>query len=60
MFDEFHTSTPSTTRRPRINNLYDVFVNVRDDEKEHYLTMEALQYESVEVVSPNTLKSKGK
>ncbi|MEH2149864.1 hypothetical protein [Nostoc sp.] len=30
-------------RRPKVDNLYDVFVNIRDDECEHVKTMEALQ-----------------
>jgi ubiquinol oxidase len=30
-------------RRPSVNNLYDVFANIRDDESEHVKTMEALQ-----------------
>ncbi len=57
MFDEFHTTTPKERRRPRIENLYDVFVNIRNDEREHYLTMEAMQQEdgNEDIVSPNTL-----
>ncbi|MGK7876936.1 MAG: alternative oxidase [Xenococcaceae cyanobacterium] len=43
MFDEFQTSRPPTGRRPQINNLYDVFVAIRDDEMEHVKTMVACQ-----------------
>ena len=28
-----------SARRPKLNSLYDVFVNVRDDEKEHWKTL---------------------
>ena len=49
-FHSYLTSRPSSTyllqsvlnrRRPVINNLYDVFCAVRDDEKEHIMTMDA-------------------
>jgi ubiquinol oxidase len=43
MFEEFQTSPRSEFRRPCINNLYDVFVNIRDDECEHVKTMIACQ-----------------
>jgi ubiquinol oxidase len=43
MFDEFQTSHPSEFRRPKIENLYDVFVAVREDELEHVKTMIACQ-----------------
>jgi ubiquinol oxidase len=43
MFDEFQTGTISETRRPVVDNLYDVFVNIRDDEGEHVKTMVACQ-----------------
>lgn len=43
MFDEFQTSHPAEQRRPEINNLYDVFVAIRDDEMEHVKTMVACQ-----------------
>lgn len=43
LFDEFQTSRLPNTRRPKIENLYDVFVNVRDDEAEHCKTMKACQ-----------------
>jgi hypothetical protein len=41
LFDEFQTSQPAFSRRPVITNLYDVFCNIRDDEKEH---VSATQY----------------
>jgi ubiquinol oxidase len=43
MFDEFQTGQVPEHRRPAINNLYDVFVNIRDDEQEHVKTMVACQ-----------------
>ncbi len=43
MFDEFQTTHPSEIRRPEVNNLYDVFVAIRDDEMEHIKTMSACQ-----------------
>ncbi|TKY72210.1 Ubiquinol oxidase 4 [Spatholobus suberectus] len=43
LFDEFQTSRVPNSRRPKIENLYDVFVNIRDDEAEHCKTMKACQ-----------------
>ncbi|EES11617.2 hypothetical protein SORBI_3006G258700 [Sorghum bicolor] len=43
LFDEFQTAGVPCSRRPKIDNLYDVFVNVRDDEAEHCKTMKACQ-----------------
>lgn len=43
MFDEFQTSYRPEERRPAVDTLYDVFVNVRDDEAEHVKTMRACQ-----------------
>ncbi|KAL2244965.1 ubiquinol oxidase 4, chloroplastic/chromoplastic [Sesamum indicum] len=43
LFDEFQTSRPPNSRRPKIENLYDVFLNIRDDEAEHCKTMKACQ-----------------
>jgi ubiquinol oxidase len=43
MFDEFQTGQHSGIRRPPVDNLYDVFVAIRDDEKEHVKTMVACQ-----------------
>ncbi len=43
MFDEFQTAHLPAERRPRIDNLYDVFVAIRDDEMEHVKTMIACQ-----------------
>jgi ubiquinol oxidase len=39
MFDEFQTNTKPESRRPKVDTLYDVFVNIRDDEGEHVKTM---------------------
>eukprot|EP00276_Gloeochaete_wittrockiana_P005672 CAMPEP_0184655750 /NCGR_PEP_ID=MMETSP0308-20130426/14396_1 /TAXON_ID=38269 /ORGANISM="Gloeochaete witrockiana, Strain SAG 46.84" /LENGTH=349 /DNA_ID=CAMNT_0027092483 /DNA_START=92 /DNA_END=1141 /DNA_ORIENTATION=+ len=41
MFDDFQTTRKPETRRPPVRNLYDVFVNIRDDEGEHVKTMVA-------------------
>ncbi len=43
MFDEFQTAQRLGVRRPPVDNLYDVFVAIRDDEKEHVKTMVACQ-----------------
>ena len=42
MFDEFQTGQQEL-RRPAIDNLYDVFLNIRDDEAEHIKTMATCQ-----------------
>ncbi|MFP4133116.1 MAG: alternative oxidase [Halothece sp.] len=43
MFDEFQSDRAPEERRPEVNNLYDVFVAIRDDEQEHVKTMVACQ-----------------
>lgn len=43
LFDEFQSTRPPEDRRPKIENLYDVFVAIRDDELEHVKTMIACQ-----------------
>lgn len=43
LFDEFQTGRKFEIRRPSVDNLYDVFVNIRDDEQEHVKTMVACQ-----------------
>ncbi|KAF8414165.1 hypothetical protein HHK36_002164 [Tetracentron sinense] len=43
LFDEFQTDRAPQSRRPKIENLYDVFINIRDDEAEHCKTMKACQ-----------------
>lgn len=43
LFDEFQTGVVPESRRPVVDNLYDVFVNIRDDEGEHVKTMMACQ-----------------
>lgn len=49
LFDEFQTSWKAggERRRPCCNNLYDVFINIRDDELEHVKTMVACQDGSI-------------
>ena len=44
MFDQFCTvkepgGEPFSRQRPKLESLYDVFVNVRNDEKEHWKTL---------------------
>ncbi|OCQ90240.1 plastoquinol terminal oxidase [Nostoc sp. MBR 210] len=58
MFDEFQTSHTLSERRPQIENLYDVFVAIRDDEMEHVRTMEACQQTNAQLSfkSPHTLE----
>ncbi len=55
MFDEFQTSHQGEIRRPPVNNLYDVFVAIRDDEMEHVKTMAACQHPNAqkEILSPH-------
>ena len=57
MFDEFQTSHPPQERRPQIENLYDTFVAIRDDEGEHVKTMKACQEPSAQAnfKSPHSL-----
>jgi ubiquinol oxidase len=43
MFEETQFTLAPKFRRPKVDNLYDVFVNIRDDENEHVKTMTALQ-----------------
>lgn len=56
MFDEFQTAQQPAQRRPEINNLYDVFVAIRDDEMEHVKTMVACQLPDAQMQfsSPHT------
>ncbi|MEA5566260.1 alternative oxidase [Anabaena sp. UHCC 0399] len=58
MFDEFQTAQTPAERRPQINNLYDVFVAIRDDEMEHVKTMIACQLPNAALssISPHSLK----
>jgi ubiquinol oxidase len=57
MFEEMQTATRSEFRRPKVNNLYDVFINVRDDEAEHVKTMVACQQPEARITfkSPHTV-----
>ena len=43
LFDSFQTGVTGAPRRPRLESLYDVFCAVRDDEREHALTMAAFE-----------------
>ncbi|MHC5745835.1 MAG: hypothetical protein ACYTXT_28850 [Nostoc sp.] len=57
MFDEVQTAPDHEFRRPKVNNLYDVFVNIRDDECEHVKTMVVLQKPEARLTfkSPHTV-----
>lgn len=57
LFDEFQTARPPEDRRAQIENLYDVFVAIRDDEMEHVKTMIACQKENAQssFKSPHSL-----
>lgn len=43
LFDKFQTAPKQSLRRPPCNTLYDVFSNIRDDEEQHVLTMQACE-----------------
>lgn len=48
LFDQLQTGWQAQTpRRPSCNNLYDVFINIRDDENEHIKTMGACKDGSI-------------
>lgn len=55
MFDEFQTGRLPESRRPKVNNLYDVFAAIRDDEREHVATMAACQCIDLRVQSPHEM-----
>lgn len=63
LFDLFCTvkdrdeSGKFSTRRPKLDSLYDVFVNIRDDEKEHWKTLcNLVQYGSMEAVDAKSVR----
>ena len=43
MFEEMQTAIGGIFRHPQVDNLYDVFINIREDECAHVKTMVALQ-----------------
>lgn len=43
LFDEFQSELKGEPRRPKIENMYDVFVNIAKDEGSHVSTMHACQ-----------------
>jgi ubiquinol oxidase len=59
LFDEFQTAHITEVRRPQVNNLYDVFVAIRDDEMEHVKTMVACQQPMAQqsLLSPHVAKA---
>jgi ubiquinol oxidase len=47
-----------STRRPELNSLYDVFVNIRDDEKEHWKTLcNLVQFDDMNAVDASQVES---
>ncbi|MEH2238492.1 alternative oxidase [Nostoc sp.] len=57
MFEEMQTTPGREFRRPTVDNLYDVFTNIREDECEHVKTMKALQQPQARLTfhSPHTV-----
>jgi len=58
LFDEFQTGRKPKSRRPKIESLYDVFCNIRDDELEHVKTMFQCQTSASVIGSPNQQAAK--
>ena len=58
IFDEFQTDVVPGSRRPEVNSLYDVFINIRDDEAAHVSTMNACQNPDTNIISANTESGK--
>jgi len=56
LFDEFQVSDFESFRRPQVENLYDVFVAIREDELEHVKTMIMCQQPEIQQTfqSPHT------
>jgi ubiquinol oxidase len=69
MFDKFCTvksreckvdDADECDRRPVLNNLYDVFVNVRDDEREHWKTLcNLVQYDDMQATYSEDVRPTG-
>lgn len=59
LFDEFQTGAQPGTRRPELQNLYDVFVAIRDDEGQHVSTMQNCQRGGGAMHSPHVAASTG-
>ncbi len=57
MFEEFQTTPGGEFRHAQVDNLYEVFINIREDECAHVKTMEALQEPEARQTfrSPHTL-----
>lgn len=53
------TSDARSNNRPHeLNNLYDVFMNIRDDEKEHWMSLcNIVQYGEMDAVDEANVKS---
>ena len=52
-------SNPRKDNRPHeLNNLYDVFMNIRDDEREHWMSLcNMVQYGEMDAVNDANVKS---
>jgi len=49
---------PCSSRRPKLESLYDVFVCIREDEKEHWKTLcNLVQFDEMDAVYANAVKS---
>jgi ubiquinol oxidase len=47
-----------SARRPKLESLYDVFINIRDDEKEHWKTLcNLVQYDDMNAVDASQVES---
>mmetsp|Transcript_11731 Transcript_11731/g.28708 ORF Transcript_11731/g.28708 Transcript_11731/m.28708 type:complete len:329 (-) Transcript_11731:284-1270(-) len=64
MFDQFCTvkekdqSGQFSARRPKLETLYDVFVNVRDDEREHWKTLcNLVQFDDMQAIEASKVTS---
>lgn len=52
------TSVTYSERRPELSTLYDVFINIRDDEKEHWKTLcNLVQYNDMNAVDATDVQS---
>lgn len=55
---EMGTDGTFSARRPKLESLYDVFVNVRDDEREHWKTLcNLVQYDNMQGCDASEVKS---
>jgi len=56
--DETVVEGPCSSKRPKLESLYDVFVCIREDEKEHWKTLcNLVQFDAMDAVFSNAVKS---